>query len=564
MDGFHARGDRPYSAFGLRAGSLRAPRADGRSEIRPAPALLSPTWLIALALLIINDRWLKYADLAPGWLTGKLSDLAGMMVAPVLLAVLLGVRRRGGLLACHVAVALVFAAIKLSPACAQLWSWSMGLLGHPWTIVCDPTDLLALLVLLLSWKALLPYMDPETSPLVPLQRSAIAGLAALGLWSSVATTDRPNVDPPLFYSDVWGQLYINNAGDVPVVFHIRLLREDVRMDCDEVALDPGRLLSPEAFGDATYWWLDPGVNLGLEIPGTDCGAVWIAGDGLAPTIVFIEHAYFQAQLWPGFTQDRDELDEVALGLVTDETGLVEWISGDHVRHVPRTDSLEQPPECEPSPLESRIDWSGEVPEYPAELVAVSAGLDGCFEITLHEWGIDQDGAPAPFGTPYTWYLCVPTTAMPFVAGEFVGFDLMTQSGSGTRELTLTLLDPATLLPALGTSDQPLRQLRLLHGGTGPQFIGPAVDSEFEPVVATECPWRLEPGCATAERVARMREVGTTEAFPPGEPVMFPGGLIDRTMVLTHMRQRAVVDQACTDGANILSYDIDLALVEVAG
>src|SRR5262245_30744126 len=135
------------------------------SAIRPAPALLSPLWLGALALLLANDRWLKYADLAPGWLTGKLSDLAGMIVAPVLLAVLLGVRRRGALLACHVAVGLVFSLIKLSPWCADAWSWSMGLFGYPWTIVLDPTDLLALPTLLISWRALLPYMDPEASPL---------------------------------------------------------------------------------------------------------------------------------------------------------------------------------------------------------------------------------------------------------------------------------------------------------------------------------------------------------------------------------------------------------------
>jgi hypothetical protein len=534
-------------------------REPARGDLRPAPALLSPAWLVALALLIANDRWLKYADLAPSWLTGKLSDLAGMVVAPVLLAVLLGVRRRGGLLACHVAVGLVFAAIKLSPGCASVWSSAMGLLGHPWTIVCDPTDLLALPILLVSWRTLLPYMDPEASAWVPLQRSAVAGLACVGLWASVATTDRP--EPPPFYDSVFGQLYINNAGDDRVTFHIRRLREEVSIDCDEVKADPGRLLSPEAFGDAEHWWLDPGVNLGLEIAGSDCGAVWVAGDGIAPTIIFVNFQFYPLAWHPGFTQDDRNL-EGRLGLVTQEDGTVEWLGSEDVRFVPRTDPLEQPPECEPPSEESRIDWSENLPDYPVEIAALEAGIDGCYAFTLQEWGIEEDTGPVPFGDPSVWYLCAPANAMPFVAGEFIDLDVM--SGTvGTRELTLTLLDPTTLLPAIGGNGEPLRRLRLLHGGTGPQFIGPAIGVELEAVLASECPWRLEPGCATAERVSQIREAGGSP-IEVGDPVSFPSSLIDRTMVLAYMRERAVVDRACTDGAEALTYDIDLALLEEAG
>ncbi|MCZ7683483.1 MAG: hypothetical protein M5U28_33725 [Sandaracinaceae bacterium] len=63
-----------------------------------AIALRHPLWWASLALLVANDHWLKGADLLPGWLTGKLSDLAGLIVAPVLLSALLrarGPRMRG-------------------------------------------------------------------------------------------------------------------------------------------------------------------------------------------------------------------------------------------------------------------------------------------------------------------------------------------------------------------------------------------------------------------------------------------------------------------------------------
>ena len=528
--------------------------------IRPAPALLSPLWLIALALLLANDRWLKYADLAPGWLTGKLSDLAGMIVAPVLLAVLLGVRRRGGLLACHVAVAVVFSAIKLSPACAQAWSWSMGLLGYPWTIVLDPTDLLALPMLLLSWRVLLPYMDPDSPVLVPLQRSAVAGLAALGLWSSVATTESPPPEPIEF--QVQGNLYLHNAGGSAITYHVRPLRDTLRFDCDEVSLDPGRLLAPEAFGDAEYWQLNPGFNVGISIDGDDCGAVWIAGDGLAPTILFIHFDEYRLDWWPSFTDEGEEVFDAGLSLEAAADGTVSWTGGEDVRFVPRTNPVEQPPACEPSAAESRIQWSDEIPDRAVEIVSMDAGLDGCFELTLLRYEI-QNGEVWPWEAPFTWYLCMPSNAMPFAVGEYVLMDL-DKAASGTQELTMTLLDPTTLEPMMGSGGEFTSRLRLLHGGTDPQFIGPAIDLELEAVIATDCPWTLEPGCATAERTAQLREVGSTQAFPLGEPVMFTSPLVNRTLVLTHMRQRAVVDQACTDGAAILSYDIDLALVEEAG
>jgi hypothetical protein len=45
-------------------------------------------WASALALLLLNDHVLKCSGFLPGAVTGKLSDLAGLVVAPVLAAVL--------------------------------------------------------------------------------------------------------------------------------------------------------------------------------------------------------------------------------------------------------------------------------------------------------------------------------------------------------------------------------------------------------------------------------------------------------------------------------------------
>ena len=51
------------------------------SVATPGDGLLHPVALVALAILIVNDRLLK--DAWPGPVTGKLSDVAGLVVAPL-------------------------------------------------------------------------------------------------------------------------------------------------------------------------------------------------------------------------------------------------------------------------------------------------------------------------------------------------------------------------------------------------------------------------------------------------------------------------------------------------
>src|SRR5262245_14170325 len=111
--------------------------------LHPARGLLHPAWLASLVLLALNDHVLKGSGLLPAVVTGKLSDVVGLAVAPLLLASLLRVRSFGPWVACHVAVGVVFSALQLSVPAADAWSALMGLFGFPWVITSDPTDLLA-------------------------------------------------------------------------------------------------------------------------------------------------------------------------------------------------------------------------------------------------------------------------------------------------------------------------------------------------------------------------------------------------------------------------------------
>ena len=105
--------------------------------------MLHPLVLGAVGLLLLNDHVFKARW--PSWWTGKLSDVAGLAMFPLLLQGLWEqVSARGEssfrasrpvLVGCVVATALVFAAIKLSPLAAAGWQWSLGGLQWPFHLL---------------------------------------------------------------------------------------------------------------------------------------------------------------------------------------------------------------------------------------------------------------------------------------------------------------------------------------------------------------------------------------------------------------------------------------------
>lgn len=107
---------------------------------RPGDALLSPVFLLSLLVLGVNDHLLKAAF--PGWLTGKLSDFAGVFAFAVALGVALGGRRVAG----AVLAGALFAWWKTPLAQPALDAWNALPLFDVARVV-DATDLFALLVL---------------------------------------------------------------------------------------------------------------------------------------------------------------------------------------------------------------------------------------------------------------------------------------------------------------------------------------------------------------------------------------------------------------------------------
>jgi hypothetical protein len=193
-------------------------------------------------VLLLNDHYLKGAALLTPLVTGKLSDFAGLMMAPVVLAAMLAPGSRRVFVLSHLAVGSVFTALKLSAACSEAWSGLGAELGMKWRVVSDASDLLALPMLGISnW---LFGARRHVTRVWGAWRSVVTRLASgVGLVGIVATSRLPPRPPVLTPSAVY----------VPVGDKLQQLARETgkverRIDCDM----GGWRQQPQVVGDVLY------------------------------------------------------------------------------------------------------------------------------------------------------------------------------------------------------------------------------------------------------------------------------------------------------------------------
>lgn len=121
--------------------------------------LCHPVTMVAAVVLLLNDHLLKQAH--PGFVTGKLSDVAGLVVAPPLAALLLA--RRADL-AVMLATGALFTLVKTTETGAQAASHLWTLAAGPSRVLADPTDLVALPALALAWWVRRRTLTPAPRP----------------------------------------------------------------------------------------------------------------------------------------------------------------------------------------------------------------------------------------------------------------------------------------------------------------------------------------------------------------------------------------------------------------
>ncbi|MCC7537213.1 MAG: hypothetical protein IT379_13405, partial [Deltaproteobacteria bacterium] len=415
------------------------------SRPRASLALLTqPAWWAALALLLLNDHVLKGAGLLPGFVTGKLSDLAGLVVAPVLLVAITRAQSTRARVLCFAAVASLFAAIKLSPACADALEGAMALVGLRWRIWVDPTDLVAFAVLPLAWRLVSGprslSSDGETAN--GSRYGAWVGQSGLvlGVLACFATSQ---IEEPYWTT----QSFLVNRTDSTQLVGVRILLVGSQLDCDLVEADPERALSPSLFGATTTYRLDADSTLPLDYPiaiarlddmrpdpnvaftatttptSPECGAAIVSASGIEDTVVFWRRHEIE-------TVQVDDYPDAIPTASTLELARGELRAGAALVAAPLRETIEAGTCVDSGP--ERSFSLGELPlGYDGLRVVDVAERDGC-----HFLRVEKRLTP---GHPVEWTLCVPREAMPFVVGEAI-----TVSG-GEGEVRITGDDHALII-----------------------------------------------------------------------------------------------------------------------
>lgn len=382
--------------------------ADGRA------ALSSPLGVGMLLLLLANDHLFKGSGVFPNWLTGKLSDFAGLVVAPLVAVWLLRARDKriqGGV---FIAIAALFASVKLSAFAASALITALASFGVSWRIVVDPTDLVALVAMPIGWWL--------------LQRRRPQGSRTVAMAAAVACIASGEPDEPARWNTT---TYLVN--DTGAAMEVRLRYYEGSLDCDAVWTQLDRALDRSAFGEGIQFRLeafdtlplvrndvlaaagltDPWSDTSSELPAPmSCELVLVQADGL-PDIV----AWWQGGAVVSVPlrsddkafEDNEALIDGRIDLIRNEAGVLEMHARGSVVLTKLSRNIE-PSACMPGAL--RFQWSETTVGGPTNHVIEAVRLlpDGCLEIDVAADASYHDDV---------FLLCIPASAFPFQAGDSI-------------------------------------------------------------------------------------------------------------------------------------------------
>lgn len=540
--------------------------ASEQRGLEPLRALVHPLWLGAFGVLLLNDYVLK-ASLDAPLLTGKLSDVAGLIVAPVVLAAILRVRRSRGLWLSAAAVVAVFSAINLSPTAAGAWDAGVAAVFGSSTTWTDPTDLLALPAAALGVWALTPAMAQARPNAMPGRRGATWALAAGAAIACLGSTgpligpefeDRRELQPTPFQARV---ALLNQTHELQA-FRIRHLAPGVDLDCERVSEAPNEYLTDEAFGEPTRWELLSGQQVGLGGAGQrgspdgsreGCRAALVATDAANDVIVFWNDDLEVKQFDGNPSGDKNELGG---SQIVEFTADYSDANSDEVRDfryrpcrednicgdTGRQRAAERPEGVEYSwnleddprlgwiapdrnerdrreisrscrrPIEHPgLSWEG-LPNRRHELRELIRGDDGCHRLKTVEWAPNSDRDP-PVRTAT---LCAPWNAVSQLQGgsettRLVRAETTSTFGQGGGSVVGLRIDVSELTES---TTEEVGTLKLTYGVPGPPLprsvdfsIPVGCGPQPQSCGRVDLPARLElPGADTSEPVGVGREV----------------------------------------------------------
>lgn len=436
-------------------------------------------------VLLANDHLLKGAGVLPGWVTGKLSDLAGYFMFPSLLAVILRVRTQRGLLLCHLAAGLLLLLTELSPALCRL---ILAVSGH--RLWPDPTDLVALCSIAVSWRILARLALSAESPRRVRDRRSKA-LILVGALASVATS--PRRPPSVLTWAVPAEAFVQNERSQSLQIRLSAVRPDVVFDCESASRDPQALFSESQFTVVQHVTLGPGDAIPLQDPNTTsdaaCSVFLLAVEGSPQRLVAWRRGTFTSGTSVNQSSGRVLISDTGLSA---SEGLL-WPG-------PTEPTPPKSPACAAADPASEPTWSLFVPPPgPYSLRSLSKGSDGCSVLVLN-----RDSRDSRFS------VCADPVDIPFVAGDVLSFrstadgsdGLVIEGQSGGKAVTLSVIRRAYGLGAVALTPACAPVRAACRAGEAVAMSVPTLLGKTRPLASGE-QWQQSDG-ATQVHVSMLR------------------------------------------------------------
>lgn len=167
---------------------------ENRALSRAALALAHPLTATAILVLLVNDTVLRWRW--PSWVTGKLGDVAWLFFAPLAVAFVLAlIMPRRMSRRSHRVALLAVGLVAIPYALGNAWPAAMNamralyrtVLGRDALMVSDPTDLMVMPVLFLTWRWW--HSTDVTGEGVPRRAWGLLLLASLATLGNAAAPD---------------------------------------------------------------------------------------------------------------------------------------------------------------------------------------------------------------------------------------------------------------------------------------------------------------------------------------------------------------------------------------
>lgn len=432
----------------------------------PMRALRHPLFLTALLLLVLNDHVLKGSGLAPAWLTGKLSDFAGLIVAPMVLSAMISARTAHRRALAFGVVGAWFAAINVFPPAAAATEALLGAIGVPSRLWVDPSDLVALAAMPFAWHAMAQGGTTKRTRWV--EKLALAAAVP----ACIATSPTlPQMSDAMIYNDTDGDI------------ELTVRWASARVDCDAVSENLAEIVPASAFGPPGTFTVLENRAIGLDRDrsfsrvGTDvndgtCDVAMVSANGLPETIV----------LWDGGSRSNLPLEEVeaddprvtgALHLApgSDDAVVIVGNEGFQIAAPLSDEDYVGDQYCEDFGERVPMRWSGleGLMGEPMHIHTIQPSEEpGCLAIAL------GDG----FDVQREAEICIPEGDFPFAENaEIQIWDTRTEEGDSlriVRDLPMpdgTLWRTGELTMVTGRSTYRLGQWRLEVGNSNPRCLG---------------------------------------------------------------------------------------------